>query len=277
MIRLIALDFDGTLLTHHPDGRFVAERTRELLATACAQGVEAGIVTGNTWWHVRKVLAGCGVDWDGLFPSYVISNENFIHRKVNGRMQPDAEWNTAISQAMGRLTSWLAGFYYEVYPELEELGIPFGCNLTGDYGMLVGSPDGEEAAERIRVWLTERVRDVPYARVHRNRGNSNIVLSHSHLGPAGKGASLWRLAQSMGIQADEVLAVGDGLNDLDMLDETYGFHCGTPGDAADVVKDVVLRREGFVAEQPSSEGLAQILAHFLCVSGKGEERGGGDV
>jgi len=48
----------------------------------------------------------------------------------------------------------------------------------------------------------------------------------------------------MGIQADEVLAVGDGLNDLDMLDETYGFKCGTPGDAADSVKEVVLRRGG---------------------------------
>ena len=178
-------------------------------------------------------------------------------------MVPDHEWNAAASQGMGELFSWLVDFYFELYPELTAAGFPVeSYRLMGEYGMLVGM-NSEEEAEDVRLWLEKRIKGKPFARVHRNRTNTNIVLSQTAMGPAGKGASLLRAATSRGIATHEVLAVGDGLNDIDMMTEELGFHCATVSDAIPAVIDAVRARGGHVAGQRSTYGLGEILDVYL--------------
>ena len=72
-----------------------------------------------------------------------------------------------------------------------------------------------------------------------------------------------RAATSRGIAPHEVLVVGDGLNDIDMMQEEFGFHCGTVSDAVPAVIDAVRARGGHVASKPSTYGLAEILDTYL--------------
>ena len=92
------------------------------------------------------------------------------------------------------------------------------------------------------------------ARVHRNRMLAQVVLS-----TAGKGNSLLRAATVKGLRPHQVLAIGDTLNDLDMLDGRHGFRAGAVGNADLVIKQAVLAAGGIVAEREAGAGLAEIL------------------
>lgn len=258
MIRLLGLDFDGTLVENRFDGPVVSPRTIARLDDLVRGGVLAGIVTGNAWWTTRRQLERAGGAWTGPFPSFVISREAFIHWKAtDGTLAADAGWNGARSADFGRLVAWLAAFHYELYAEMIAAGFRIlRFHLLGDYG-LEAYFDTEEEAEEARVWLAERVRDQPLARAHRNRTNTNIVLA-----TAGKGASLLRVAQTRGIEPCDILAIGDGLNDLDMLDGTLGMLCATTDNAAAHVKDVVRAADGFIASKHSTWGLEEVLDNF---------------
>ena len=258
MIRLVGLDFDGTLVENGLDGPVASPRTMARLDDLVRGGVIAGIVTGNGWWTTRRQLERAGAGWAGRFPSFVISRESFIHWKSpDGTLHADAEWNRARSLEYGRLVGWLAELHYELYAEMTDAGFRItDFRLLGDYG-LEAYFDTEEEAEEARGWLAERVRDQPLARAHRNRTNANIVLA-----TGGKGASLLRAARTRNIEPRDVLAIGDGLNDLDMLDGTLGMLCATTGNAAQCVKDAVRAADGFIASKHSTWGLEEVFDNF---------------
>src|SRR5690242_13357499 len=259
MLRLLGLDFDGTLIENRVSGPIVSPRTLARLHALVDRGVVAGIVTGNAWWTTRLRLALAGANWSDPFPSFVVSREAFIHWKTaGGAMDPDTEWNEARSSNLGRLVSWLGALHYELYAEMTATGLrPVHFHLLGDYG-LEAHFDTEEEAEEARTWLEERLRDRPLVRIHRNRTNANVVPS-----TAGKGASLLRIAQSRGIDPCDVLAVGDALNDADMLDGNLGMRCATTGNAVARIKEIVRAAGGFIANGHSTWGLEEILEHAL--------------
>ena len=114
-----------------------------------------------------------------------------------------------------------------------------------------------EDAERARTWLAERAGHLPGARIFRSGRAVHIALE-----TAGKGRTLVRAAETRGLAPNEVLAIGDSGNDLDMLDGKLGLLPATVGNAEDSIKDAVHRAGGFVATREATWGVEEILTEY---------------
>ncbi len=93
--RVIAVDFDGTLVEHVEGRPVMPEGLYEALAGLVSRGVHVGIATGRDWWDLRDLLLRLGIPWGWPFPTFVIARQTYVYWLRNGRQEPDEEWNGA--------------------------------------------------------------------------------------------------------------------------------------------------------------------------------------
>ena len=256
-IRMVGMDFDLTLIEHRDGGVYVPPETYETLVALIEAGIEVGIVTGRGSWAMHKLLEQAGITWGRPFPTFICPRETFLYWITDGQLQPDAAWNQARSGELAELVGWITPRQYEWHRAIEVAGLDIAhWILWGDYGLEVGMNSPEDA-ERVRQMLTEWVQDMPLARTHRNYALAHVVLT-----TGGKGNTLLHAASQRGLAPGQVLAIGDSLNDLTMLDGKLGMHSGAVGNADPAVKQAVEAAGGMVATQPAGAGVAEILRHY---------------
>ncbi len=256
-IRMVGMDFDLTLIEHRSGGVYVPSETYEMLVALIESGVEVGIVTGRGCWAMDDLLEQAGIPWGRPFPTFVCPRETFLYWITDGRRQPDEVWNRARSEELAKLVGWLTPRQYEWYKAIEAADLQIAhWMLWGDYGLEVGMNSPEDA-EQVRQMLSQWIRDMPLAQVHRN-----YALAHVVLATAGKGTTLLHAARERDLAPQQVLAIGDSLNDLQMLNGKLGMHSGAVGNADPTVKQAVAAAGGIVATQPAGAGVAEILRHY---------------
>jgi HAD superfamily hydrolase (TIGR01484 family) len=253
-IKMIGMDFDLTLVDYPPSGAYIYPKTIAYLENLIRQGVEVGIVTGRDIWTMRDILTIAGVRFGDPFPSFVVVRENYIHWLKQNRIDAHDIWNNRMSDQMARFSQTLSAHVSDWIDELagQELN-PRKWILFSDFGLEIHFPTSELAASAcllMEKWLEQ----VPDMHIHRNRMMANLVHKAS-----GKGYALQQAALAKGFAAKQVLAIGDSLNDLSMLDGSYGFLCGTVENADPVVKQAVMDNKGIVSNKPASQGLLDIL------------------
>ena len=238
MIRLIAIDIDGTLLDSR--GR-VPEAHRDAIVAASARGIEIAIATGRSF-HFSQAIA------DALpVPLTLIVN--------NGAMVKDRAGATQLRLLLARDTAHhvLAGTreyedsvalvfdrpaedparqilyermdwtlpnrrgYYEKNQAFIAAASPLADGLTEDPVQVMFN--GAVAPMRA---LASALRALPMAEAF-----SVAVTEYAHrdfslvdVNGAGccKGSTLAKWAEVRGIPRDEVMAIGDNLNDIEMFD-----------------------------------------------------------
>lgn len=256
-IRMVGMDFDGTLIGHRNGGVYVPLETYEMLVALIESEVEVGIVTGRGSWAMHKLLEQAAITWGQPFPTFICPRETFLYWITDGQRQPDEAWNRARSGELAELTSWITPRQYEWHRAIEVAGLEIAhWILWGDYGLEVGMNNPEDA-DQVRQMLTKWVQDIPLAQTHRN-----YALAHVVLATGGKGNTLLHAASQRGLAPGQVLAIGDSLNDLTMLDGKLGMHSGAVGNADPMVKQEVEAAGGMVATQPAGAGVAEILRHY---------------
>jgi len=256
-IRMIGMDFDHTLIDHNQAGPRVPEATKALLYDLIAEGVEVGIVSGRQWWAMRDLLECQGIPWGKPFPTFFVTREAFLYWVHNGEMEPDREWNEARAEEMEELAQAIMRHAPQWFAAIKEAKLHVtGWTLWGDYGFELRLATLEEA-ERARKILQAHIEGWQLARAQRNR-----FLAHVALATAGKGRTLLRAAEVKGFHPHQVLAIGDSLNDLDMLDGALGLRSGAVGNAEEAVKQVVRRAGGVIASRPAGEGVIEIIAAY---------------
>ncbi len=257
MIRLIALDFDYTLINYQ-DGQKprIEPEALALLNRLCARGVKAGIVTGRVFDGFAATLADVGGDWHAPFPAYMIASDSFIYQKdAEGSFSADEVGNAA---ARARIMAAVQALLPHVEPcltRLKESGVPIRAwSVDSAHGLTVETDAPESAARAIA--LCEGL--FPGGQLSRN-----YHLFHVTPQGEGKGMTVLRYAQSLGYRPDEVLCIGDSLNDLTMLDGRFGFCSGTVANGAPEVKAAVLKNGGVVSEKRASLGSADCIMQTL--------------
>lgn len=262
-IKMVAVDFDATLIDSGPDGTYIDHDTMELFEKLIKEGVHVGIVTGRPRNDIRDVLKSLGIDWTGTFPSYYIERENYIYKKEGDTFKVDEEWKNIIysktSTFAKKLTKHMSGLLdeldaHDLTPRRHTLLSNFGWELYYD---------STESAIAAADLMTLKYSHVQNCQIYRNRMMVCIIAEG-----CGKGVSLKYLGESLGINPSEIIAFGDSLNDLSMLDGRYGISSGGMVNCEEGVKDKILKNGGIVSKYRASKGIYDVLTSILNIEKK---------
>jgi len=280
VIRLLAIDIDGTLLDSR--GR-IPDAHRQALGEASARGTTVALVTGRSFHFTRPVAEALQI------PVTMIVN--------NGAMVKGADGTTLVRRLLPREAALavLAGTpafedsvavvferdderqivfermdwthphrsgYYEKNKAFIAAASPLAAAITEDpvQVMFTGGVARMRAlaaelrampiADRFSVALTE----------YESRDFSLVDVNDAG---CSKGSTLARWAAAGGFAPADVMAVGDNLNDLEMLE--FAGTAVVMGNAADAVK----RARSFHVTGTNDEGgLADAIRRFVLVDGR---------
>jgi Cof subfamily protein (haloacid dehalogenase superfamily) len=263
-IRLVASDLDGTLLL--PD-ETVSERTRAALAAAKAAGVTVVLVSGRQPRSLGPIAERIGVGGIAIC--------------ANGALIWDLDAGTILDATplAAELATRLVHALRDAIP-----GVLFAVELEGGFGREPGwaedptavPPQALEADALALITgpvikLLVRHSTLPFEelaeRARRAVGDDAVAtwagLRLVEISAAGvtKASALERLCRRLGIDAAEVVAVGDMPNDLAMLE-----WAGTAVAVANATKEVLDAADEVTAANVE-DGVAQLLERILAANG----------
>lgn len=280
MIRLIALDLDGTVLDSHGQ---IPDANRAAIARALAAGVEVAIATGRRYEFARAIFERLPAPL-----TLILSNGAIVKwhdgRTAMRRLLPRAAARTVLAGAPEHRSSAALIFdrpregqvvfeaidwtddrhrrFYEANRAFVSEHAPLEDALTEDpvQVMFTGrctamrrlfdrlrdgtSAEGAESGEPYSVALTEYE--------HRDFSLVDVVQAG-----CSKGAALADWAARQGLSPAEVMAVGDNLNDLEMLE--FAGTAVVMGNAVETLKT-----RGWAATASNDEaGVAEAIETFV--------------
>jgi Cof subfamily protein (haloacid dehalogenase superfamily) len=263
-VRLVASDLDGTLL--RPD-ETVSDRTRAALAAARDAGITVVLVSGRPPRSLGPIAERIGVG--GIA---ICANGAVVWDLDSGRMVDHSPMAAELATRLVHdLREAVPGALFAV-----ELEHGFGREAGWSDGVVAASPDALEAdaLELITGPVTKllvRHRSLPFAevaeRAREAAGDDAVVtwagLRVVEISAAGvtKAYALERLCRRLGIDAGEVVAVGDMPNDLPML-----AWAGT-GVAVANASPEVLEAADEVTAANVEDGVALLLERILDANG----------
>ncbi|MDO4814274.1 MAG: Cof-type HAD-IIB family hydrolase [Gemella sp.] len=268
MIKLIATDMDGTLLN---DRKEVSEENKLALQKAIDAGVKVVLSTGRPLFGVIPIFLnlglknqddfvivnnGCSVhstkDWKLL--DYVKLNESDITRLYN------LVKDTDVQLVLTNETT------YYVVEEAPSETVIYDASLTFQKPVVISL---EEACKEEYNMFQAMVMGKPDAIdqfENANRENLakdySVVRSQTYIFevlPQGtsKASALEKLATDLGIKADEILALGDGNNDIEMLE--FAGYSVAMDNAGEAVKAVAK----YKTESNNEHGVAKAIERFI--------------
>ena len=228
MIRLLALDIDGTVLDS--DGR-VPDANRDAIAKVISAGVEVALVTGRRYDFARPVFERLPSPLTLILSNGAILKDcdvlgrTLAHRESAGILFDRPSQGQVVFEAVdwehprhGRFFEANRAFISEVVP-LEDALIedPIQVMFTGGYVEMRALYDKLQA-DGARTFDEEPITGAAYSvalteYVHRDFSIVDVIRAG-----CSKGAALQEWAARRGIDRSEVMAIGDNLNDLTMLE-----------------------------------------------------------
>ena len=275
MIRLLAIDIDGTLL----DGRGrLPDAHRDALVEAAAHGIDVALVTGRSYHFTRPIA--------DLLPiplTLVVNNGAVVKRKSG-----ETEIRNLLPREAARVvlaeTRKLEDSVAVVFDRPDERQIVFERmdwshpNRRGYFeknkafiaqaagplaDMLVEDPiqvmfNGSVAPMRA---LVQALRSLPVADQISVASTEyelrDFSLVDVNAAGCSKGTTLARWATSRGVTSAEIMAVGDNLNDVEMLD--FAGTAVVMGNATEALKS----RGYHVTGTNDEQGLATAIRRFV--------------
>lgn len=284
MIRLIAIDMDGTLL--NPD-HVVSERNKQAIQAAEAKGIEVMIATGRGYHEALKPVQDAGLN-----PAFICLNGAEVKSQegqtVSGiyLIEDDiTQIRTILDHNTIDYQIFIEDYVYTLDPEQQ---VDIFIQLTEDTGQI---PDVEEIRAAIRLSVEEgyvkqvksfdalltnkmddvykifgasynrekldiareALKEIPGIAVS-SSGAGNIEITNIN---AQKGIALEAYAKIKEIPMEHVMAIGDNYNDLSMF-ERVGRSVAM-GTAPSDIKKVCTHQ----TETNANDGVAQAIEAVL--------------
>ena len=262
-IKLIAIDMDGTLL--NPQHQ-ITQRVKTAITAARDKGVAVVLATGRPFIGIQRYLHELGLDQPG---QYCVT--------YNGALVQKADNGECVAEVPVSFADYL---YYEQLAR--ELGVHFQAmthshmyttnkdisRFTIHEAGLTGMPLRYRALEEMEPTLVfpkimmidePELLDAAIARLPADVWQKNTILKSAPFfleilnKEVNKGTGVKLLAERLGLQTDEVMAMGDQENDLAMI-EFAGMGVAM-GNAIESVKAA----SQFVTKSNAEDGVAYAI------------------
>jgi Cof subfamily protein (haloacid dehalogenase superfamily) len=281
-IQLIAIDIDGTLMPS--TGPRISARNCAALQAAEAAGVEIVISTGRRQAYAMPLIAQVGLSED----SVMISSNGAVVRGFDGglldrRFLPvetarqlcaalrgygtmvftfDREGAGALvienlKQLHARIDRWVEA-NRPYLTEVQPIERAFDGGEEPIQGMICGTVAEMAAAEK-ELLASDIAGQVAMHRTEYAARNLSIL----DLLPPGcsKGAALDSLASIRGLEPSQIMAIGDNLNDLEMLE--YAGRSVVMANASQEVRDLAQLRGWDLTASNDDDGVALAIEAVL--------------
>ena len=221
-IGLVAIDLDGTLLT---DQKQVSKRTVKALVGVAARGVKVVITSARPPRSVRPIYELLGLDtWQINYNGALIWDHPKL-QIIHHQPMPPGLVNAIVQHARGAypdclvsceiLDKWFTDRYDNTYTT--ETGRMFEPDLVAPLWMFLSQPVTKLMLLGPTTMiddLTQLVREAfPQVAVVRSDPELVQIMDAS----ASKAAALHYVGDAYGIPMNRVMAIGDAMNDMEML------------------------------------------------------------
>lgn len=274
MVRVVAVDLDGTLL----DSRgHIPRANRDALAGCLARGIEVWLATGRNFYFAAPVVAGLPT------PLTLIASNGAVVKSPSGRTLAAHPLDHATTRAVLAATR---AFHHEgglVFDRDEGGFVTYGpidwshpnraayFAQNRDYIRTTDDLMALAADEPVAIMFNGTMSRMAALEVALEAMPGRETVSATRTAyplrdfclvdimAAGcsKGGTLVRWAATRGIAADDILAIGDNENDLEMLER-----CGRAVAMANSV-DAVLSRGWPVTGSNDEEGVARAINRYV--------------
>ncbi|CAM2140345.1 Cof-type HAD-IIB family hydrolase [Bacillus halotolerans] len=239
-IKLIAIDMDGTLLN---DEQLISDENRNAIREAEDKGVYVVISTGRTLMTCRElaeslklssflITANGSEIWD--------SNFNLVERKLLHTDHIKMMWDLRNKHNTNFWASTVNKVWRGEFPE----------NIT-DHEWLKFGFDIED--DDIRNQVLAELRKNKELEIT-NSSPTNIEVNALGIN---KAAALAKVSEKLGFTMENVMAMGDSLNDIAMIKEA-GLGVAM-GNAQDVVKETA----DWITDTNIEDGVAKAIRHWV--------------
>jgi Cof subfamily protein (haloacid dehalogenase superfamily) len=260
---LLVLDIDGTLV---PEDKVVPPGVVAAIAAARARGVRVCLATGRMWASARKYVEIVGAD-----PPAILFNGGLLYDFTRDRVI----WSRALALTearrilpvllqfqetsplvfvQGKVFAGRRTPFTDLYARRNGLVLEFAPDLTGLLTeapmkfLVVGAPPDLERLSRALAALPPPAVNQVYSQP-----------DYLEVLPPGidKGVALRELARTVGVPLERVVAVGDAMNDLALV-QTAGY-----GVAVEGGPPPLLAAAKWICPRPEQEGVRVVIERLF--------------
>lgn len=267
MIKLVAIDLDGTLLNNQ---RKISQKNKDALIKAKQQGVKIVLCTGRPLLGMRHFLEEIGLKDPG---DYVITyNGGLVQKADTGEVLHQMTLDKTAVEEIYRVSQ-------DIQVPMHYLDLAHVYSPTGPADAQSGYPDIMDALPFVSLEVADAPADIQVNKVLFScessllderiallpahfKENYTVMKSRPNLleimhKKVNKGTGIHALAELLGFNQSNIMTLGDEENDLDMI--AYAGLGIAMGNANLKVKQIA----DFVTETNEQDGVARAIERFI--------------
>jgi hydroxymethylpyrimidine pyrophosphatase-like HAD family hydrolase len=247
---LIALDFDGTSAIYEPQ-LAMHPAVVDVLAQLRVRGYGWVLNSDRYTDTLLEVVQQLPAD---RRPDAIMSAQRFIHTRNGSDYEALQPWNDSRMDLHRDLWEEITPFFDQWQREIEADFTICDC-VVNELVFAYMVPAEENKSLRRR--MQDYIRPLQQAQLSGNHEWTFIL--HSDFS---KAALLKHYCSVRGIETEKIIAVGDGFNDISMLDAGLTPQTGCPSDASPEVIAAVRAGGGYVAGCGGPEGTIEVIRFY---------------
>ncbi len=289
MYKLIAIDLDGTLLNSYGE---VTEKTKNAVKRALEKNIEVILASGRPIASVENLSNEIGanhflISGNGAIV-YDIKQKEIIYDKLLTQKQllnivDICEQNSIYyniyteNQVITKALNYNTLFYYKENAHKEEEKRT-SINIVSDVKDYISKSENEKflkvtVCDQSRIIfnsIIKKIRNITDIDVldvsHMSRkviksGTEEVPVEYFYTEITNKNVNKWtaleNLIQRLDIKKEEVIAIGDNINDREMIEEA-GF-----GVAMDNSTGPIKQIADYITKDNNSDGVAEVIEKFI--------------